>query len=166
MKTLLPASTKLSVNKSSKGFTLMELLVVISIIAIMAAIGFTVFNNAQRNARDARRRSEVDSIAKALEIKKVPNATTYSVLAPTDFVNGVIPVDTTTAKYCVAESTTSTVPGAPTTWATTDACPTEPTGYNAVSGSAPAATAVSWRVCTLLENGTGAPPSYCKSSAQ
>lgn len=65
MKKILPTSTTLSVNK--KGFTLVELLVVISIIAILSIIGLTVFTGVQKNARDARRQSDVDAIAKALE---------------------------------------------------------------------------------------------------
>ncbi len=56
-----------------KGFTLIELLVVIAIIAILSVIGFTVFTNAQKGARDSKRRSDIDSIAKALEIYKSAN---------------------------------------------------------------------------------------------
>lgn len=64
---MLPTSTSLSVNKS-RGFTLVELLVVISIIAILSVIGITIFTGAQKNARDSRRRADVDSISKALEV--------------------------------------------------------------------------------------------------
>lgn len=67
MKKLLPASNTLSVNKS-KGFTLVELLVVISIIAVLSIIGLTVFTGVQKSARDAKRRADVDAISKAIEI--------------------------------------------------------------------------------------------------
>lgn len=56
-----------------KGFTLIELLVVISIIAILSVIGITVFSNVQKGARDAKRRGDIDAIAKALEIYKSVN---------------------------------------------------------------------------------------------
>ncbi len=56
-----------------KGFTLIELLVVIAIIAILSVIGFTVFTNVQKSARDAKRRSDIDAISKALEIYKSQN---------------------------------------------------------------------------------------------
>lgn len=148
---------------SNKGFTLVELLVVIAIIAILATIGLTVFSGVQKNARDARRRGEIDAIAKALEANKTINAATYNVLANNQFQSGAVPVDTTAAKYCAAVSTTSTTPAAPSSWNATDACPA---AYNVVSTTNPAATTVSWTVCALLENGTGTPPVYCKSNQQ
>ena len=49
------------------GFTLIELMVVVAIIGILMAAGIVAFSGAQRNARDARRKADVDAIAKALE---------------------------------------------------------------------------------------------------
>lgn len=49
------------------GFTLIELLVVISIIAVLSVVGMVVFTGVQKNARDARRKADIDSIANALE---------------------------------------------------------------------------------------------------
>ena len=54
---------------SARGFTLIELLVVISILGLLSTIGLSVFTNAQKKARDVRKKVDVASIAKALEMK-------------------------------------------------------------------------------------------------
>lgn len=56
-----------------KGFTLVELLVVISIIAILSVIGITVFSSAQKSARDAKRRADLQALRLALEQYKTAN---------------------------------------------------------------------------------------------
>lgn len=51
----------------SKGFTLLELLVVMSIIGIMASFGVITYPGVQRSARDAQRRSDLKQYHTALE---------------------------------------------------------------------------------------------------
>jgi len=53
-----------------KGFTLIELLVVISIIGILIALSFFGFQGARETARDAKRKSDLESIRSALELYK------------------------------------------------------------------------------------------------
>lgn len=77
-------------NKPSKGFTLIELMLVISILALMAAFSFSAFNNAQKNARDGKRISELEQIARALELNKDP-VSGYIFVTATQFANSVYP---------------------------------------------------------------------------
>lgn len=51
-----------------RGFTLIELMIAISIIAIIAAVGITSFSQSQKLARDSRRKQDLRSIAVALEL--------------------------------------------------------------------------------------------------
>jgi general secretion pathway protein G len=55
-------------NARRHGFTIVELLVVIVVIAILAAITIVAFNGIQARARDSQRKSDVKVIAKALEM--------------------------------------------------------------------------------------------------
>lgn len=173
-------SPKHIINSSKlAGFTLVELLVVIAIIAILAVVGITIFSNTQQGARDARRKADVDSIAKALEVNKTANSSTYSGLNSNQFASGNIPADAQVAQYSVAWAVVSgaTPPPVPTAWATTAVNPTAPsTPWNGspcsgscgtVSLNIPPSTATDWTVCALLEKpGLPTPNVYCISNQQ
>ena len=53
--------------QKQKGFTLIELLVVISIIGILSIIGLVAYTTFLKNARDAKRQSDLKFIQSALE---------------------------------------------------------------------------------------------------
>lgn len=60
-------------NRVGSGFTIVELLIVIVVIAILAAITIVAYNGIQAQARDSQRKSDVASIAKALELYYIKN---------------------------------------------------------------------------------------------
>ena len=105
--------------KNKKGFTLFELLVSISIIAILTVIAMVSYSSAQKKARDAKRIQDVDAVGKALEsyysdeneypadqsslsnlvddyIQQLP-----TVLKATDTINYEL-INTTQACYCMS----------------------------------------------------------------
>ena len=79
------------------------------------AAGILAFSNAQRNARDARRRADLDAISKALEQYNVNTNGLYpttSTLINSYFPSGAVPLDPggvaydyklTTTTYCVCD---------------------------------------------------------------
>jgi prepilin-type N-terminal cleavage/methylation domain-containing protein len=56
--------------ENSKGFTLIELLVIIAIIGILSTFLYIGFSEANKSARDAIRKADVDTYAKALMMEK------------------------------------------------------------------------------------------------
>lgn len=60
MKTIMNINTK-------RGFTLLEMLVVLGIIAIIVAFGAVSFSTAQSKARDAKRKGDLKSIQNSME---------------------------------------------------------------------------------------------------
>lgn len=164
--------------RSYAGFTLVELLVVVAIIAILSVIGLTLFSGAQKNARDARRKADVDAVASALEIKRLPGVTYYEAIVNTDMSSGLIPEDSVnqSAKYCIllyaTDDGAKTQPDpAITSWPTSSPCATSPAGFRQaivsdgfLATNFPVNTYKSFKVCARLEGSGGSV--FCKNSTQ
>lgn len=63
----------MGIRKKQTGFTIVELLIVIVIIGILAAITIVAYNGIQGRARDTQRAQDMQTIVKALEIYKATN---------------------------------------------------------------------------------------------
>ena len=57
----------ISLNKKSKGFTIVELLIVIVVIAILATLVIVTFTGIQQKARDSQRQTDIDAVQSHLE---------------------------------------------------------------------------------------------------
>ncbi|MFH0937292.1 MAG: type II secretion system protein [Candidatus Daviesbacteria bacterium] len=81
---------------TAKGFTLIELLIVISIIAILVTIGVVTYSGIQKNARDAKRKVDINTIAEAWEMHISKTTPKYPALQEDWFSAGVYPKDPST----------------------------------------------------------------------
>ena len=55
------------IKMSRRGFTLIELLIAMAILAVLSALGFANFQSTRIKAQDAKRKSDLSTIAKSLE---------------------------------------------------------------------------------------------------
>ena len=60
-------------KNKQRGFTIVELLIVIVVIAILAAITIVAFNGIQKRGSDSQRKSDIAAITKALELYYIDN---------------------------------------------------------------------------------------------
>lgn len=60
-------------NQNKRGFTLMEILVVISLLAILATIVVNSYLSTLKKGRDSRRKQDIEQIARALELYYADN---------------------------------------------------------------------------------------------
>lgn len=137
MKKFLPKTTN-----NPYGFTLVELLVVVSIIAILTVIGITVFGNIQIKARDSRRKADIDAVSKALEAHYNDSAACAV---------------TATAPYCPPLAA----------WFSNNVIPANPSPGGAAYTGAPTSPAATYNVCATLEVAdpvTGS--TYCRKNQQ
>lgn len=61
--------------KKTHGFTLMEILITITIMSLLGAVAFTSYGALSKSARDSRRKSDIENMKGALEIYKSANGT-------------------------------------------------------------------------------------------
>jgi prepilin-type N-terminal cleavage/methylation domain-containing protein len=59
--------------QKNNGFTIVELLIVIVVIGILAAITMVAYNNIKAQATDAERKTDIDSVSKALAQFRIDN---------------------------------------------------------------------------------------------
>jgi general secretion pathway protein G len=57
----------------NKGFSLVELLVVMTIIMVLTVVGMINYGNANKKSRDAKRKSDLESVRVALEMYRQDN---------------------------------------------------------------------------------------------
>ena len=115
-------------KQNRNGFTLLELLVVISIIGILMALGVVAYSTAQKKSRDAKRRGDMKSIQNGFEQYYADNSSVYAA--------------------CTAMGVVAYSPGG---------LPTDPKGGAATCrpGYCCIADTDSYCVCTQLETGGG-----------
>ncbi len=68
-------------NSLKSGFTIVELLIVVVVIGVLAAIVIVAYSGIQARARDARRLADIQTVSKALQLYYIDNGS-YPITAP------------------------------------------------------------------------------------
>ena len=68
-------------NHTKKGFTLIEILVAVTIVAVLSIIGVVSYSSINKRSRDAKRKSDLEQVRSALEMYRADNGSYPSVNA-------------------------------------------------------------------------------------
>ncbi len=71
---------------TKKGFTLVEILVVVTIIAILSTIAITYFSSINSKTKDVKKKADIDALANAYELKYNAKNRAYQALTEADFL--------------------------------------------------------------------------------
>ncbi|MFM2415035.1 MAG: hypothetical protein RI911_728 [Candidatus Parcubacteria bacterium] len=80
--------------ESSRGFTIVELLVVVAIITMLIGVLMYAFTDPKKNSRDAKRMSDIRDLAQALELYSIQSQA-YPAAAALTTLSGTDPVSAT-----------------------------------------------------------------------
>jgi prepilin-type N-terminal cleavage/methylation domain-containing protein len=104
----------MGIYKKQTGFTIVELLIVIVIIGILAAITIVAYNGIQGRARDTQRVQDMQSIVKALELYKATNGVYPAAVGTANASGWEVSHDGTTAtNFLSALSSSKTISAVP-----------------------------------------------------
>lgn len=138
-------------NKLKKGFSLMELIVAISIIAVLSGVSIFALNESRASGRDAKRKGDLSYIAQGIELYKADcNFYPNSLPAPNSALTGVAPCSPTTSNRYI-----EAMPDDPDTNLNYIYAPTTS------GGGACAGNCARFRLWTSLENPPASVPTYC-----
>jgi prepilin-type N-terminal cleavage/methylation domain-containing protein len=99
------------VKNRSRGFSLIELLVAITVLTLLTSIAISSYRNSQRNSRDARRRGDMTALQQAFEQYYIDNTSSYNATCSSmtaTYIQGAYPTDpVNSAPYEYAENCTA-----------------------------------------------------------
>lgn len=81
----------MDLKAKNRGFALIELLVVLSILAILSTVGISIYSNAVKRVNEVKIKSDLDAISKTYETGYIIESNSYSQLDPSNFPGNKIP---------------------------------------------------------------------------
>lgn len=86
-----------------KGFTLLEMLVVIGIIAILVTLGFASYSTVQKKARDAKRQGDLKAAQQIMEQCYSVNGFKYPTISGTGTITATCPAPNTSITFTITD---------------------------------------------------------------
>lgn len=151
-------------TKDQKGFTIIEVLIVLAIAGLILLIVFLAVPQLQRNSRDTQRKNDVSKLLGA--VQEVINNNNGSVTSLTGGSSGNVAAATGTLSYYVPSATQPVISAAPASATNSETFDTVTiwTGAKCSSGQAVAGSARQIAITYLLESGGSAGTKQCTNS--
>ncbi len=152
-------SKKANPEKSQKGFTIIEVMIVLAIAGLILLIVFLAIPALQRNSRNTQRKNDASNLASLISEWESNNAGT----TPTGFGTGATQVNLTGQRWAIITApTTVTAATGSTTWTTAPAADTIQVNSNTVcNGNTPTITGATARSVTVWYGLEGNTPAGC-----
>lgn len=90
-------------NKIIRGFTLLEMLVVIGIIAVLVGMGSVSYSTAQKKARDAKRQGDLKAAQQVMEQCYSVNSFQYPTISGTGTITATCPAPNTNITFTLID---------------------------------------------------------------
>ncbi len=88
---------------TKKGFTLLEMLVVIGIIAILVSLGFASYSTVQKKSRDAKRQGDLKVAQQVMEQCYSVNSFQYPTISGTGTITATCPAPNDTITFTITD---------------------------------------------------------------
>lgn len=78
-------------KQQTNGFTLVELIITVTIIAVLTSTGLAIYSGVSKNSQNTKKKADIDAIYQSYELNYDISTKKYKALTDSDFTSGKMP---------------------------------------------------------------------------